>query len=153
LDLTRRLIELRKASPVLRQRAFFEGHAVADGDGCKDLAWFHPNGNELNEGNWFDRGLRTVGMYLDGRGLRERGPRGELIIDDSYLVIFHSGDDGIEFTLPARPWADHYEVVIDSTEPGGTEAGDNEASSAEVRGGDTITVEQRSVLVLRVNRV
>jgi isoamylase len=86
-------------------------------------------------------------MYLDGRGLRERGPRGELIIDDSYLLIFHSGDDAIEFTLPGRPWADSYEVVIDTTEAGG-----NEAFSSEVRGGDNITVEQRSVLVLRVNR-
>ena len=34
-------------TPVLRQRAFFEGRPVAGGDGCKDLAWFHPAGREL----------------------------------------------------------------------------------------------------------
>ena len=48
-------------------------------------------------------GLRTIGMYLDGRGLRHRGPRGEQIIDDSYLMVLHSGDDPVPFALPAMP--------------------------------------------------
>ncbi len=147
ISLTRRLIALRKASPVLRQRAFFEGQAVTGGDGCKDLAWFHPSGAELQDGNWFDAGLRTIGMYLDGRGLRHRGPRGELILDESYLLILHSGDDATPFTLPGRPWADRYEVVLDTTEVGGTDG-----SVSVVDGGDTITVESRSVLLLRVDR-
>src|SRR3954463_2199628 len=45
LALTRRLLALRRAHPVLRQRAFFEGHPVVTGEGdadTKDLAWFHP---------------------------------------------------------------------------------------------------------------
>ncbi|UQX89909.1 glycogen debranching protein GlgX [Jatrophihabitans telluris] len=148
--LTRRLIELRKQSPVLRQRAFFEGHPVNGGDGCKDLAWFHPAGKELDDGNWFDRSLRTVGMYLDGRGLRHRGPRGELIIDDSYLLLFHSGDDAIDFTVPALPWGTSYEVVVDTTEVGGLPASGE--GSDLVDGGDTITLDARSVLVFRVHR-
>jgi len=48
---------------------------VADGDGCKDLAWFHPGGREMASDDWFDTGLRTLGMYLDGRGLRHRDRR------------------------------------------------------------------------------
>jgi glycogen operon protein len=145
--LTRRLLDLRRCSPVLRQRAFFEGHPVTDGDGCKDLAWFHPSGRELDNGNWFDPALRTIGMYLDGRGLRHRGPRGELIIDESYLLILHSADDAIDFTLPGLPWADRYEVVIDTTEPGG-----DDGSASIVDGHSTITLQARSVLLLRVER-
>ena len=38
LALVRRLVALRRASPVLRQRAFFAGRAVPGGDGRKDLA-------------------------------------------------------------------------------------------------------------------
>ncbi len=74
LALVRSLIALRRRSPVLRQRAFFDGRPVPGGDGCKDLAWFHPDGRELADADWFDGGLRTMGMYLDGRGLRDRRP-------------------------------------------------------------------------------
>ena len=34
-----------------------------------------------------------------------------MIIDDSYLLILHAGDDPVTFTLPDAPWADAYEVV------------------------------------------
>jgi isoamylase len=147
LALTRRLIELRKRSPVLRQRAFFEGQPVAGGDGCKDLAWFHPTGRELGDRDWFDAGLRTIGMYLDGRGLRHRGPRGELIIDDSYLLVLHSGDDPVAVVLPGAPWAQRYEVIVDTTEAGGSDG-----SASVVDGGNTITLDARSVLLLRTDR-
>jgi isoamylase len=147
LALTRRLIGLRKNSPVLRQRAFFEGRAVDGGDGCKDLAWFHPSGHELGDNDWFDAQLQTIGMYLDGRGLRHRGARGELIVDDSYLLVLHSADEPVEFTLPGLPWADRYEIVIDTTEAGGD---DGSASAVDGRG--AITVDARSVLLLRAVR-
>jgi isoamylase len=147
LALTRRLIELRRVSPVLRQRAFFEGRPVDGGDGCKDLAWFHPAGHELGDRDWFDAGLRTIGMYLDGRGLRHRGPRGEVIVDDSYLLVLHSGDDPVEFALPAAPWAARYEVVIDTTEPGC-----DDGSASVIDGGSSLTLDARSVLLLRADR-
>ncbi len=143
LELTRRLIALRRASPVLRQRAFFEGRAVSK-DGCKDLAWFHPSGRELGDGDWFDRGLRTIGMYLHGRGLRHRGPRGEMIVDDSYLMVLHSGDAPLEFQLPGPPWAHSYEVVIDTDAPAG-----RPASSDPVAASTPLRVAARSVLLLR----
>ena len=62
LALVRRLLALRREHPVLRQPAFFEGIPVEGGDGCKDLAWFHPAGRELSSQDWFDSGLRSIGM-------------------------------------------------------------------------------------------
>ncbi len=118
-ELVRTLIDLRRRSPVLRQRAFFDGRPVPGGDGGKDLAWFGPQGTELTSADWFDTGARTIGMYLDGRGLRHRGPRNEQIIDDSYLLILHAGDDAAKFQLPGTPWADGYDVVIDTVCPAG----------------------------------
>ncbi len=145
LALTQRLIALRRASPVLRQPAFFEGQAVPGGDGCKDLAWFHPAGRELGDSDWFDASLRTIGMYLDGRGLRHRGPRGEEIIDDSYLVVLHSGDDPISFSLPGSPWATSYVPVIDTAGISGL-PGSDAAVSGELK------IEARTVQLLRVVR-
>jgi glycogen operon protein len=110
-----RLLRLRRESPVLRQEAFFEGHEVADTGGTRDLAWFAPGGAQLDTGDWFDNDLQTVGMYLDGRGIRHRDQRGRPVQDDSYLVQLHAGAQPVTVHLPGAPWADGYEFVV-STE-------------------------------------
>jgi glycogen operon protein len=133
---------------VLRQRAFFEGRPVLGGDGCKDLAWFHPSGRELAPHDWFDDSLRTIGMYLDGRGLRHRGARGELIIDESFLLVLHAGDADVSFRLPGSPWARSYEMVMDTSR----RAGVPDLRRRQFAGGDDMAVEQRSVLLLQVRR-
>jgi len=145
LSLSRRLLALRADAPVLRQRAFFEGRPVTGGDGCKDLAWFHPAGREMASDDWFDAGLRTLGMYLDGRGLRHRDRRGQVIIDDSYLLLLHTADTDTTFALPGTPWADAYEPVIDTTQPGGVPGLDT------VKAGE-LALPARSLLLLRVLR-
>jgi glycogen operon protein len=148
LELARRLLALRREHPVLRQRAFFEGRPVDGGDGCKDIAWFHPAGRELTEDDWFDSGLRSLGMYLDGRGLRHRDRRGEVITDDSFLLLLHAGDQAGAFTIPGAPWASGYELVIDSGCPGGVP----DTSRATVAAGGPLPIDARTVLLLRVLR-
>jgi isoamylase len=143
----RRLLGLRRGSPVLRQRAFFEGRPVPGGDGCKDLAWFRPDGSEMGVDDWFDGGNQTVGMYLDGRGLRHRGPRGELVLDDSYLLVLHGGDQDCAFLLPDQPWAMAYEVAADTRYETGTLA-----SLPPCPAGLELPVLARSVVLLRVRR-
>ncbi len=74
LELTRRLLALRRAHPVLRQPAFFEGREVPDGDGCKDLAWFHPvRASEFAAADWFDTD-RPLDRHVPGRA-RAAPPR------------------------------------------------------------------------------
>jgi glycogen operon protein len=146
LALVQRLLRLRASAPVLHQRAFFEGRPVVGGDGCKDLAWFHPAGREMSPDDWFDTGLRSIGMYLDGRGLRHRDRRGEVIVDDSYLLLLHSGPHDGVFTIPGKPWAAAYDMVVDTTQPGGAPA-----RSGRIRPGD-LPVPARSVQLLRVRR-
>ena len=81
-----RLVDIRRSSPVLRQVAFFEGYEIPGTGGTRDLAWFSPDGGQLTTGDWFDTGLQTIGMYLDGRGIRHRDERGRPVQDESYLV-------------------------------------------------------------------
>ena len=118
-DFVTRLLQLRRTAPALRQRTFFFGRSVPGGEGTKDLAWFRPDGTEMTEPDWHLANTHTLGMYLDGRGLRLRGPRGEPLVDDSYLLILHAGDADTLFTLPGWPWASGYEVVVDTTYPDG----------------------------------
>jgi len=147
LSLVRRLLTLRAEAPVLRQRAFFEGRPVDGGDGCKDLAWFHPAGREVSNADWFDAKLRSIGMYLDGRGLRHRGTRGEVITDDSYLLLLHADDQNVTFMLPALPWASAYEVVVDTTYAGGVPA-----AASLVAAGTGLPLGPRTSVLLLVHR-
>jgi glycogen operon protein len=148
LTLVRRLLDLRRRHPVLRQSAFFEGLPVPDGDGCKDLAWFRADGGELGNGDWFDTSRRTLGMYLDGRRLRHRDRRGEPIVDDSFLLLLHSGDDEVPFALPGPPWAQRYEPVVDTSAVGGFPSTPTRLLPA----GEALTVPHRSVQLLQVRR-
>jgi glycogen operon protein len=147
LALVRTLLAVRRAHPVLRQSAFFEGHPVEGGDGCKDLAWFHPAGHELSDADWFDTGLRSIGMYLDGRGLRHRSARGEPVVDDSFLLLLHSGDSAVTFTVPGSPWARGYSCVVDTTQAGGRPVGE-----AAIEPGAAVAMRGRSALLLKVLR-
>ena len=135
-----RLIALRREHPVFRQRAFFSGRAR--GDGVKDLAWFSARGLELTDEQWFDPSVRTLGMYLDGDGIRTRGPRGERVVDDSFLLLLHTAAGDEDVVLPGQPWATSYEVVLDTAgvHPEGT----------QVSG--VLGVCGRSVLLLRARR-
>ncbi len=137
------LIMLRRRSPVLRQRVFFEGRPVAAGDGCKDLAWFDVTGAELQDGHWFDPSLHTIAMYLDGRGLRHRDARNQRIVDDSYLLVLHAGTEPISVNLPGSPWATRYTAVLDTSRPGGTP--DTEQLSA----GHSYWLEAHTVWLMR----
>ena len=111
--LVRRLLALRREHPVLRQEAFFTGEPVAGG-AVKDLTWFTADGSELADDDWFDVDLRTLGMHLDGHGIRTRGPRGEPVTDDSFLLLLHLGDDDVDVVLPGEPWARGWQVEVDT---------------------------------------
>ncbi|RBY86378.1 glycogen debranching protein GlgX [Blastococcus sp. TF02A-30] len=114
------LLRLRRSSPVLRQEAFFEGHEIPGSGGTRDLAWFSPAGVQLTSADWFDGELQTIGMYLDGRGIRHRDAYGRPVVDDSFLVQLNAGAEPVPVTLPGPPWADGYELVVSTEYPTGT---------------------------------
>jgi isoamylase len=140
LALTRTLLWLRREHPVFRQRRYFEGRPVVDG-ARKDLAWFAASGREMTENEWHDGSMRTIGMFLSGDGIRSRGPRGERIVGDSFLLWLHSGADPIDVTLPDDDWAQTYDVAIDT-------AGARTPQERH-KAGDAVTIPARSCLLLR----
>ena len=141
LEFTRKLIALRRSHPVFRQESFFTGTSI-NGNGIKDLAWFGPDGEEMTPSDWYDMRTRTIGMYLSGKDIRELGPRGEPVADDSFLVIFHAGLEPTPFKLPSRPWASSYVVVLDSS-------AENEGTTAQP--GSDFKLPALSLVVLRAD--
>jgi glycogen operon protein len=146
-----RLVRLRRAAPALRQQAFFEGHELpgteVPGTGrTRDLAWFAPDGGQLSTAGWFDTDLQTLGMYLDGRGIRHRDDHGRAITDDSYLIQLNASPDPVTVQLPGPPWADGYELVVS------TEYATGAPPQTTIVAPDAVELPARCVWVLRVLR-
>jgi glycogen operon protein len=111
LEQTRNLIALRLAHPVFRRRRFFQGQAI-HGSGVKDIGWFTLDGAEMDEDRWRAPDVATLGVFLNGEEIPDRSPRGERIVDDSFLLLLHGDARPIVFTLPGKPWAKEYELVL-----------------------------------------
>ena len=142
LHFTRGLIALRRAHRVFRRRRFFQGRAI-HGTGCSDIAWFTPAGEEMEDSQWDEAYAKSLGVFLNGEAL-ERGRRGEEYTDDSFLLLFNAHHEAIDFTLPAARFGERWIVVID------TRTGDvTEDGGLEVKAGEALEVESRSVIVLR----
>ena len=120
-----RLVRLRADHPAYREHRHRHGRDSL-GTGRKDIAWFHPAGREMAEHDWFDDGLRSLGMFLDG------GPE-----HPALLVLMHAGAQHVEWTLP--DWASSYDVLVDTGEH---RVGQRPMAS------DRIALPARSVLVL-----
>jgi glycogen debranching enzyme GlgX len=116
--LTRTLLALRAAHPVLRRRYFFDGrplHPVAEGadgsGGDKDVTWLTPAGVEMTEADWQDSSLATLGIFLAGDQLRAVDRQGVRRRDTSYLIWLHAASERVDVRLPPE-WADHYVEVV-----------------------------------------
>ncbi len=142
LTLVRHILAVRRDHPVFRQRAFFRGHPLDDGD-VKDLAWFTASGVEMTAADWSAPAARTIGMFLSGKSIRNRGPRGERVTDDSFFILMHAGDQPREFTLPGEPWANWYDVIVDTADE------DHPWSGRPLLPAHAVTLVPRSMLVLR----
>ena len=114
-EVTKAALRLRREHPALRQRHWFEGRPTLQG-GPKDLAWLHPEGREMTGDDWYDEGLRSLGMFVSGVPLRAPGPRGEQQIDSSFVLWFTSGGETVTVRLPENDWVHAGEVVL-STDP------------------------------------
>ncbi len=113
LDFVRNLIHFRREHPTFRRRRFLTG---ATGEsGAKDVSWWHPAGREMEEKDWRDGGLRTLGMLLSGETLTATDAEGHPLTDATMLLVFNGAEEG-DFILPPHPDAAKWKVAL-ATEP------------------------------------
>ncbi|MFA9444569.1 glycogen debranching protein GlgX [Egicoccus sp. AB-alg6-2] len=114
LAFTRGLIGLRAEHPIFRRRRWFQGRPLR-GEEIDDIAWLRPDGTEMDDEDWDASYAKSLQVFLNGRGIASPDPRGQQIVDDSFLVLFNAGDQPIEFTLPPAAWGQRWEVVVDTS--------------------------------------
>ena len=139
LDFVKRVIAFRKAHPNFCRRRFLTGRM--DETGVKDVVWWHPEGREMNESDWYDHDLHSMGMLLRGDRIRRVDKSGKPIEDDTFLLLFNAHAEPISFNLPSSS-----HVGSTGWQPALAE-GYEEAD--ELQEGDQIAVPGRMLWVLK----
>ncbi|TFC95718.1 MULTISPECIES: glycogen debranching protein GlgX [Cryobacterium] len=143
IEFTAAVSRLRREHPTFRRSRFFDGHpgARAAGDPMSDIVWLTPDGQEMQSQDWDEHLTRTVAMFLNGDGIRERDSRGQVVTDVNFLVCFNADAEDVEFTLPSAEYAAEWEIVVDTAGEG--------ADAVPRSAGSLHTVISRSLVVLR----
>jgi isoamylase len=146
LAFTRKLAELRRQHPAFRRRGWFQGRPIRRGAGSAlpDIAWLTPDGTEMTDELWDSELSRTVQVFLDGHGFTVPDERGEPVVDDTFLIVFHASPEARRIKLPEARWGKVWRRVMD-TERGFALEGDGERLEA----GAEIEVIARSLWLLR----
>ena len=139
LAFTRKVIQIRKEHPIFRRRRWFQGQPVK-AKGLEDIGWFLPEGTEMEEENWNHDFARSLGVFLNGRGLHAVGPEGEQILDDNFYVIFNAHHEALEYKLPEKLYGKKWKIVMDTS--------NDEIEEQPLNDEKSITVEGRSIVLL-----
>ncbi|HYG37300.1 MAG TPA: glycogen debranching protein GlgX [Cytophagales bacterium] len=142
LEFTRKLIHLIKAHPVFCRRKWFKGRPIK-GVGLEDIAWFLPEGNEMSEEHWAQDFAKSLGVFLNGKGIHTTGTKGEQIADDSFYVIFNGHFEFLNYKLPPMKYGNGWTKILDTSEDRIDE------SRGIYKAEDQIKVEGRSIVVLQ----
>jgi len=143
VEFTAALARLRREHPAFRRSRFFNGRPVRqeEGEPIPDIVWMRPDGSRMQPEDWDSGFGRSIGMFLNGNGIRERDRRGEKISDQHFYVLFNAGDEAVDFHLPDVEFSPSWDVLVDT---------DGElADSAPIEPGGSVSVQAKSLVVLR----
>ncbi len=113
LNFTRKLIQLKREHPVFCRRRWFQGQPIK-GTGVEDIAWFLPDGTEMSEEHWTNDFAKSLGIYLNGLGIRSVDPQGQRVTDDSFFLLFNAHHEPLKFTLPEAKYGKQWTKIIDT---------------------------------------
>src|SRR5690606_7169907 len=106
-----------------------------------DIEWLRPDGRTMQPEDWDSGFGLAIGMFLNGRGIREVDDRGQPVMDVNFLVYYNSGDDGVDLDIPDARHGASWEVVVDTA---------GELPGSEPISADSgIRIEAGAMLVLR----
>jgi isoamylase len=145
LEFTRYMVWLRRDHPVFRRRRFFHGRPVSGThDDLTDIAWFTAGGEEMTDEDWRASFAKSLIVFLNGYAISEPDTRGERITDDSFLLLFNTGWEPLDFNVPLNHGKE-WQIIVDTAQPWPIAPG----SGAKVRAGDVLHLTDRSMMVLQ----
>ena len=71
--------------------------------------------------DWSNGYARALMVFYNGDAIPELDPRGEVTVDDSFLVIFNAHHEPVTFTIPAEAYGSEWSMCLDTNDPDGEE--------------------------------
>src|SRR6185503_6057782 len=147
LEFVQELSRLRRHHPVFRRRGWFHGRPIrphaAQGPALPDIAWFAPDGHEMEDEHWDAATSGSIQVFLNGAGILVPDDRGEPITDDTFLVLFHAHHEDQAIKLPTKRWGASWVRVLDTERGFAADATERYEADREIQ------VLARSLWVLR----
>ena len=111
LEFTARLVALRRAHPILRQKRFLHSRQRLV-DGLGDLFWWRPDGALMAAGDWVEPDLRVICVEM-------RIASGTPVYAQSEEALFmvFNGGEALTVTLPEAPAGWVWRLHIDTDRP------------------------------------
>jgi glycogen operon protein len=141
-EFTKRLVWLRRNHPVFHRPKYFEGKSSPGAD-LPDVWWMRPDGRRMTQRDWRRGDARAIGVFLNGDEIPATNPRGEPVVDESFLLLFNAHYEPIEFKLPTKRFGTRWRLEVSTADP------DAEAGARSYPSRASLMVESRSVVVLR----
>ncbi|HYG16830.1 MAG TPA: glycogen debranching protein GlgX [Bacteroidia bacterium] len=141
LDFTRKLIKLSYEHDIFCRRKWFQGQSFRRSK-VEDIAWFQPNGEQMQDENWKHDFAKSLGVFLNGHGIHTHGNKGETIVDDNFYVIFNAHHEALKFRLPGPKYGTCWIKILD------THTGEITNENGECKPGEEIEVQSRSTVLL-----
>ncbi len=142
LEFTKKLIHFRKEHPTFRRHRWFQGQTIKSNH-LKDIVWYLPEGIEMSDEQWDEDNARSLAVFLNGKGIRSRGRKGQKIMDDSFYIMFNASDEALEYMLPDKEYAAEWKLVFD------TRSGEFYNTEEKFAAGSSYQVMERSVVLLQ----
>ena len=146
LQFTRRLVRLRHRHPVFCRRRWFQGRPIR-GTSVSDIGWFTPSGTEMSEEDWRAGFAKSLGVFLNGRGIPSPNERGERVVDESFYLMFNAHDQPLDFILPEAKWGTRWAMLLNTYERGDHMSEEDGAN--ELGAGQAFTVQSWSLVLFR----
>jgi glycogen operon protein len=144
LEFTRKLISLRNSHSVFSRKNWFKG-IPADETNIEDIAWFLPDGTQMEEHHWNEHYAKSVAIYLSGQGIHSLDSEGNPVIDDNFYLIFNAHDEGLNYQVPHEAYGERWTLVIDTSKK-------DDPEQQEFKPGESIHVKGRSIVLLQNER-
>lgn len=139
LNFTKRLIKIKKDHQVFCRRRWFQGQPVT-GKGLEDIAWFLPEGKEMEDESWNRDFARSLGVFLNGMGIHSVDNEGNAIKDDNFYIMFNAHYEQLEYRLPERLIQKNWYLFLDTS--------DDNISDRQINNNESIIVPARCVIII-----
>ena len=110
---------------------------------CPTSRGSRPRATEMTDEHWDSSVARSLQVFLNGHGLLVPDERGEPILDDTFLIVFHAEPaDGV-VVLPEPKWGERWQRVLDTAQ------GFARDDAARYAAGAALRVRSRSMWLLQ----